>query len=170
MTLSDGVEPSGQSAPHVLEEIVRRAQQAGASDIHLQMVGNSAQLSFRLDGILVPTDTLSEPLAERVFGRIKFLARLKTYQESMPQDGRINKSDLGTHNDLRVATYPTVTGEKIVLRLFANSAVPTLQELGLPLAARTQLENFLKRHAGLLLLTGPAGSGKTTTIYSCLRF
>jgi type II secretory ATPase GspE/PulE/Tfp pilus assembly ATPase PilB-like protein len=88
----------------------------------------------------------------------------------MPQDGRINKADQGTRNDLRVATYPTLTGEKIVLRLFANSAVLTLQELGLPLAARTQLENFLRRHAGLLLLTGPAGSGKTTTIYSCLRF
>src|SRR6266850_5565331 len=170
MALSGSLEAPGPSAPQVLEEIVRRAEQAGASDVHLQMLGHSAQLSFRLDGILTATDTLPEPLAERVFGRIKFLARLKTYQESMPQDGRINKADLGAKNDLRVATYPTVTGEKIVLRLFANSAVPTLQELELPLAACTQLEGFLRRHAGLLLLTGPAGSGKTTTIYSCLRF
>ena len=91
--------PADDSAPRKLEELVHQAEQAGASDIHLQMVGAAAQVSFRLDGVMAPTTTLSEELAERVFGRIKFLAKLKTYQNSLPQDGRIGKADLGTHTE-----------------------------------------------------------------------
>src|SRR5215813_3197686 len=102
------------SAPEALEELVHQAESANASDIHLQMSANGATIAFRLDGVLAKIATLPSSLAERVFGRIKFLARLKTYQESLPQDGRIDRGELGTQNDLRVATYPTVTGEKIV--------------------------------------------------------
>jgi len=112
---------------------------------------------------------LPAELAERVFGRIKFLARLKTYQESLPQDGRIDKADVRAQNDIRVATYPTVTGEKIVLRLFNQSVVKSLRELELSSEACAELERFLRQNSGLLLLTGPVGSGKTTTIYACLR-
>jgi type II secretory ATPase GspE/PulE/Tfp pilus assembly ATPase PilB-like protein len=104
-----------------------------------------------------------------VFGRIKFLARLKTYQELLPQDGRIAHEELKSQNDIRVATYPTVTGEKIVLRLFSTGSAKTLDEIDFPAAARKELEKFLHQTKGLLLLTGPAGSGKTTTIYACLR-
>ncbi|MCL5098216.1 MAG: Flp pilus assembly complex ATPase component TadA [Candidatus Omnitrophica bacterium] len=158
------------AAPKVLEDMIRQAERAGASDVHLQMLGKVAQVSFRLDGVMTPAWELASPVAERVFGRIKFLARLKTYQESMPQDGRIDRGDLGARNDIRVATYPTVTGEKIVLRLFSSNAAPTLKELGFPTQAIETLESQLRQNAGLLLLTGPAGSGKTTTIYACLRF
>jgi len=158
------------SAPEALEELIRQAESAGASDIHLQMDGKTARVAFRLDGVMTPAGgELPEGLAERVFGRIKFLARLKTYQESLPQDGRIEKGDVAAHSDIRVATYPTVTGEKIVLRLFAASGVMTLAELGFPEAARLALEGLLRQTSGLLLLTGPSGSGKTTTIYACLR-
>src|ERR1700758_2137643 len=73
-----------RSAPEVLEELLKRAESAGASDIHLQMLGKTAQVSFRLDGVMTPATEIPDPLAERVFGRIKFLARLKTYQESLP--------------------------------------------------------------------------------------
>lgn len=156
------------SAPELLEAIVRDAESAGASDIHLHHVGEVAQLAFRLDGVMTPGAPIPQATAERLFGRIKFLARLKTYQDSLPQDGRIDRAELGSRNDVRVSTYPTVTGEKIVLRLFQGSSVRALTELGFEDSARTELERFLRSNAGLLLLTGPAGSGKTTTIHGCL--
>ncbi|HEY5233393.1 MAG TPA: ATPase, T2SS/T4P/T4SS family [Verrucomicrobiae bacterium] len=165
----DGAKNSEASAPDVLENLVQLAERAGASDIHLQMRGKMAEIGFRLDGIITPGRELPAEIAERVFGRIKFLARLKTYQESLPQDGRISRDELKCKNDIRAATYPTVTGEKIVLRLFNSSSVKTLDEIDFPENTRLELEAFLRQTSGLLLLTGPAGSGKTTTIYACLR-
>src|SRR6267378_3166181 len=164
-----GSEGSEESAPLVLERLIQQAEAAEASDIHIQMLGTKASVSFRLDGVLNPVTELAEGLAERVLGRIKFLSRLKTYQESIPQDGRIEKAEVKAQSDIRVATYPTVTGEKVVLRLFTLSALRSLDELEFPEAVLAELERFLNQTAGLLLLTGPAGSGKTTTIYACLR-
>ena len=155
-------------APRFLEDLVRRAEAACASDVHLQMRGASADVSFRLDGVMTPVAPVPEEIAERLFGRIKFLARLKTYQESLPQDGRIDRADAGSRCDLRVSTYPTVTGEKIVLRLFGAASTRDVSELGFPEGAEAEVERFLRLSAGLLLLTGPAGSGKTTTIHACL--
>ena len=129
----------------------------------------AADVWFRLDGVMTSTSELPADVADRVFGRIKFLARLKTYQESLPQDGRIDKEALNARSDIRVATYPTVTGEKIVLRLFSAGGVKALGDLGFAAEARAELGRFLDQTAGLLLLTGPAGSGKTTTIYACLH-
>ena len=160
---------SEASAPKIVEQLVADAQRAGASDIHLQMNGREASVSFRLDGLMTPAADLPGDIAGRVFGRIKFLARLKTYQDSLPQDGRIDKSAVNAASDIRVATYPTVTGEKIVLRLFNQTAVKSLTELLFPDEACAELKRFLRQNSGLLLLTGPAGSGKTTTIYACLR-
>jgi len=165
----DAAEEPCDSAPEELERLIQRAEAAGASDIHLQMNARRAEVAFRLDGVMTPALELPEGLAERVFGRIKFLARLKTYQETYPQDGRIDRDAVGAGSDVRVATYPTVTGEKIVLRLFSATPAMRLDELGFPDGARRALVRFLWQQAGLLLLTGPAGSGKTTTIYACLR-
>ena len=157
-------------APEFLERLVHQAERAGASDIHLQMLSTTAAVSFRLDGVMTPAAEIPGALGERVLGRIKFLARLKTYQESLPQDGRIEKDSLKARSDIRVATYPTVTGEKVVLRLFNAPEVRTLQQLEFPPPIQAELERFLGQTSGLLLLTGPAGSGKTTTIYACLRY
>ncbi len=162
-------DPASAPGPRALEELVRRAELSGASDIHLQRTAAGAEVSLRLDGLLTRLAPLEGELADRVFGRIKYLARLKTYQSQTPQDGRIDKADLGARRDLRVSTYPAVTGEKIVLRLFSEAAAPALDELGFPEPALRRLERTLAQPAGLLLLTGPAGSGKTTTIYACLR-
>jgi len=125
----DGEKTAETSVPKVLEQLVGQAERAGASDIHLQMRGKSAEVGFRLDGIITPARELPADVAERVFGRIKFLARLKTYQESLPQDGRISHEEVKSQNDIRVATYPTVTGEKIVLRLFNSTSVKALDEI-----------------------------------------
>ena len=158
------------SAPEFLERLVQQAEGARASDIHLQMLGQSASVCFRLDGVLTAATEIPGSLGERVIGRIKYLSRLKTYQESLPQDGRIEKESLHSGSDIRVATYPTVTGEKVVLRLFNTPDVRRLNELELPADVLSQVQSFLHQTAGLLLLTGPAGSGKTTTIYACLRY
>jgi type II secretory ATPase GspE/PulE/Tfp pilus assembly ATPase PilB-like protein len=163
----DAVE--AKPASEILEDLVALAERARASDIHLQMRGKTAGISIRRDGVITPVRELPAEVAERVFGRIKFLARLKTYQESLPQDGRIAHDELKCANDIRVATYPTVTGEKIVLRLFNPATAKSLDELALPPVAQEELKTFLRQPSGLLLLTGPAGSGKTTTIYACLR-
>src|SRR5947208_10213781 len=161
--------PADISAPKILEELVAQAERAHASDIHLQMRDGAAQVSFRLDGVMTPTKEIGADAAERVFGRIKFLARLKTYQESLPQDGRIERKEIHSQNDIRVATYPTVTGEKIVLRLFAPSDGRSLRDLDLPGEVCGEVERFLRRHSGLRLLPGPAGGGNTPTIYAGLR-
>jgi type II secretory ATPase GspE/PulE/Tfp pilus assembly ATPase PilB-like protein len=157
------------SAPEILKQLIDQAERAGASDVHLHMRDDAALVTFRLDGVMTPTTVLPQDVAERVFGRIKFLARLKTYQDSLPQDGRIDKGTLQARSDIRVSTYPTITGEKIVLRLFDTAEVRTLEQLGFAASLESELVRFLRRTFGLLLLTGPAGSGKTTTIYACLR-
>jgi general secretion pathway protein E len=158
------------TAPTLVEELCAKAERAGASDIHLQLTSAGAEVSFRLDGVLSPTNTFPPEVAERIVGRIKYLARLKTYQDSLPQDGRIDKADVGTSSDIRVSTYPTVTGEKIVLRLFSQEQAKTLAELQFPEEIRATLQEVLRKPAGLILLTGPAGSGKTSTIYAALRY
>ncbi len=163
------VDTAALPAPEIVEQLLRDAERAGASDVHLQMEDAGVAVSFRMDGLMTPVTQFPAEVAERIFGRIKFLARLKTYQESLPQDGRIDKHLVKTASDIRVATYPTVTGEKIVLRLFTTGAVQDLSDLAFPADAASELERFLRQNSGLLLLTGPAGSGKTTTIYACLR-
>ena len=158
-----------EDAPSTLERLIRAAEDAGASDLHIQMRGTTAEVSYRFDGVLTPGELLPDGLADRVIGRIKFLAKLQSWQDSLPQDGRIARQDVGSRHDLRVATYPTVTGEKAVLRLFTPGGIKALAELGFDPKTDAALNQFLRRPSGLLLLTGPAGSGKTTTIYACIQ-
>lgn len=158
----------GSSPTELLDRLLVQAESSGASDIHFQTVEGEGHVAFRMDGLLVPYRAFPRETTDRMFGRIKYLARLKTYQDSLPQEGRIPKGDSPAQSEIRVSTYPTVTGEKMVLRLFTDVEGMSLDDLGFPVDARLALLRSLSKTSGMLLLTGPAGSGKTTTIYACL--
>ena len=160
-----------ETAPEICARLFKSAHQVSTSDIHIQpLPDGSADVAYRLDGVIRPIESLDSSVAELVIGRIKFLAKLKTYEHSLPQDGRIGRSDAGIEQELRVSTFPTVSGEKIVIRFFSEQQVGSLDQLGLNLETLKTLQTFLDQTQGLLLLTGPSGSGKTTTIYSCLNY
>ena len=155
----------GQDATAAIEWLLKFATRHQASDVHLHM----GRVQFRLDGVLTNVGTLPAEAAKLVLGRVKYLAKLKTYVESLPQDGRIAADEVGLASDVRVSTYPTVTGEKLVLRLFYAEHQLTLNQLGFPAGVNDALEHQLSIRSGMILLTGPAGSGKTTTLYALLN-
>lgn len=163
-------DPGSDSAVLLLQKLLSETASANASDLHLQqMEDGSVSVAARLDGVLNPLPPIDSRTAERLFGRIKFLANMKTYQNNYPQDGRISAKDAGLGKDVRVSSYPTVDGEKIVMRFFQKTTVSGVGELGLSPEKEKRISSFLKKKSGMLLLTGPAGSGKTTTIYACLN-
>lgn len=159
----------GQDATASVQWILGFASDYRASDVHLHMVRDGCEVQFRLDGVLTQVGELPSDAAKLVFGRVKYLAKLKTYVESLPQDGRICGEEVGLASDVRVSTYPTVTGEKLVLRLFYEESQLALDGLGFPAKVQEALVNQLRIRSGMILLTGPAGSGKTTTIYALLQ-
>jgi type II secretory ATPase GspE/PulE/Tfp pilus assembly ATPase PilB-like protein len=132
----------------------------------LEPVDGGLSLRLRTDGVLREVATLPREVAPAVIARLKVLASLPTYVTELPQDGRIPRPGA----DLRLSTYPTVRGEKAAVRFFARSAADfRLDALGLPPDAREALHRALAAREGLVILTGPAGSGKTTTIYAALQ-
>ena len=158
------------SAPQILEEMVRQAERAGASDIHLQMRGKSAEVGFRFDGLIVLGSELPADVADRVFGRIKFLCAVENISgiaaAGWPHFARRVRNAKTTSASPLTRPSPA----KKSFSAFSIRPRPNrLHELSLPAAAGAELEHFLRQATGLLLLTGPAGSGKTTTIYACLR-
>jgi general secretion pathway protein E len=155
-------------ASDAVSQVLEAARTAGASDIHLQPTGDGLQVSWRIDGVLHPVSILPILLAPNVVARLKVLAELLTYRTDVPQEGRIR----GTPGEveMRVSTFPTLFGEKAVVRLFAGPGqFLRLVDLGLPEAVRDELAHLLAQTSGAIVLSGPAGSGKTTTIYACLR-
>ena len=122
----------GQDATAAVEWLLQFATRNQTSDVHLHMDRGGCRVQFRLDGVLTNVGTLPVEAAKLVLGRVKYLAKLKTYVESLPQDGRITADEVGLDSDVRVSTYPTVTGEKLVLRLFYAEHQLTLNQLGFP--------------------------------------
>src|SRR5439155_17903240 len=128
------------------------------------------EIRLRIDGVLSPAATLPRELAPNLVARLKVLAELLTYRVDIPQEGGMRPGGSTRTEDMRVSTFPTVHGEKAVVRIFNNSAqLLDLDHVGLPPDVYRTLAGLLGERTGAVFLTGPSGSGKTTTIYACLR-
>lgn len=140
-----------------------------ASDVHIEPQEERTRVRYRIDGILHEKLALPKSVHEAVVSRIKILSGMKIDEKRIPQDGRFNFKFGIEEVDLRVSTLPTVDGEKIVMRLLKKTGgIPTLNELGLRGTALKNLDTAISKPHGIILITGPTGSGKTTTLYSIL--
>lgn len=160
-----------QEAPiaKIVSTILEYAVTSRASDVHIEPQEDRLRVRYRIDGILYDKLSLPRNVQESLISRIKILAELKIDEHRLPQDGRFNFKVGDNEVDLRVSTVPTVKGEKIVMRLLRKSGgIPSLPELGLTGMALKSLETAILRPHGVILVCGPTGSGKTTTLYSVL--
>src|SRR3989338_7448757 len=140
-----------------------------ASDIHIEPQESRTRIRYRIDGMLAEKLALPRSVHEAVLSRIKILANMKIDEKRLPQDGRFNFKTTAEEIDLRVSTLPTVFGEKVTMRLLRKTGgIPTLQELGMSCVALKNLQTAVTKPHGIVLVTGPTGSGKTTTLYSIL--
>jgi len=154
----------------IVAVILRHAQEGRASDIHIEPTENNLKVRFRVDGILYTSLILPKSIQSAVISRIKILASMKIDENRVPQDGRFHSVIDNKKIDFRVSTFPTYYGEKAVLRLLDPSAgILTFDQLGIQSHNRRVLEEAIQRPFGQILLTGPTGSGKTTTLYAILR-
>ena len=154
----------------IVATILDFAVKARASDVHIEPLEEHTRVRYRIDGILMEKLVLPKKVHEAVISRIKILAELKIDERRLPQDGRFTFRAEDQEVDLRVSSLPTVDGEKIVMRLLRKTSnVPTLGELGIRGMALKNIEDSIKVPHGIVLITGPTGSGKTTTLYSVLH-
>ncbi len=160
-----------QSAPvaRIVSMILEYAVKSKASDVHIEPLEDRTRVRFRIDGILRERLSLPKRVHDAVVSRIKILSDLKIDERRIPQDGRFSYTNKKDAVDLRVSTLPTAHGEKVVMRLLRKSTkVLTLDELGLVGLARKQFKEAIHKSNGIILITGPTGSGKTTTLRTAL--
>ena len=149
--------------------LVENAISSEASDIHIEPFEDTLRIRYRIDGILYEQEAPPRRLQAAVTSRIKIMAEMNIAERRLPQDGRIRVTLHGQRVDIRVSTMPTVHGESIVMRLLQRSSVfHPLEKLGFPSDTLKRFESLIKRPHGILLVTGPTGSGKTTTLYAAL--
>lgn len=154
----------------VVDGLLRRAIVAGASDVHLDPDDDGLRVRFRIDGILESIERLPLAIAPNIIARLKVMSGLLTYSSDTPQEGAIAGAAAGIDSDVRVSTFPTVSGERAVLRLLANARrLLELGQLGHATETIERLTAMLDRPQGLIIVCGPAGSGKSTTLYAMLR-
>ena len=167
-----GVEAEANATPIIrfVDLILYQAIQDRASDIHFEPFENEFKIRYRVDGALYEMSPPPRHLALPVISRVKVMANMNIAERRLPQDGRIQKNIAGRHVDLRVSTLPTQFGESVVLRVLDRSTVNLdLEMLGMPDYIHNYLLEVIERPNGIFIATGPTGSGKTTTLYSCLR-
>lgn len=153
----------------IVSTILEYAVTSRASDVHIEPQEDRVRVRYRIDGILYDRLSLPKSVQEAVISRIKILSEMKIDEHRSPQDGRFNFKMENKEIDLRISVLPTVFGEKIVMRLLRKSGgLPTLNELGLTGNTLKNLETAILRPHGIIIVCGPTGSGKTTTLYSVL--
>lgn len=165
------VEEVVRDAPvaRIVSTILEYAVKARASDIHIEPEEERTRVRYRIDGVLQEKLSVPKKIHNSVVARIKILANLKIDEHRLPQDGRFKVQVGNTETDLRISTLPTAIGEKIVIRLLKEeSTVLTLQDLGVRGNALRSLQEALLKSNGIILVTGPTGSGKTVTLAACL--
>jgi len=169
LEIDDGV--SDAPLVRLVNSVIMQAATDGASDIHFEPQEDSLLVRVRVDGVLNESQRIPKRMANGVTTRLKVLAKLDIAERRKPQDGRISLKAraVGRMLDIRVAVLPTVEGEQVVMRLIDKSrTTPTLESLGLSEAMRDKLSEIIRRPTGALLVTGPTGSGKSTTLYAGL--
>lgn len=164
---------------HIVEEapvakitavILRHATEGGASDVHIEHTGGNIRVRFRVDGELFTSLILPVDVHNSLVARIKILANLKLDEKRKPQDGRFSARIDGRKIDFRVSTFPAYYGEKVVMRILdTQKGVKSLSELGFRAEDLEIVRNAIKRPYGIILITGPTGSGKSTTLYSMIN-
>lgn len=169
-TLEDKAEVIHEApVSNIITQLLEYAIKSRASDIHIEPLDDKTRVRYRIDGILHEKIILPRGVHDALISRIKILSSLKIEEKRLPQDGRFSFTSGKAVYDLRISTVPTIYGEKVVLRLLPKTtSAPTLQELGLRGVALKNLEAQIVRPHGIILVCGPTGSGKTTTLYSIL--
>ncbi|MDF7801277.1 ATPase, T2SS/T4P/T4SS family [Pontiellaceae bacterium B1224] len=168
--LDDMMEDAGEAPViRIVNSILIEALRKGASDIHIEPMEKSLRLRNRVDGILFENPSPPKNLQNAIISRLKIMSQLDIAERRIPQDGRFKIKALGKEVDVRMSILPTVHGEKIVMRILDKSAlVPNLKALNLDQLSLDNFEYALAQPYGMILVTGPTGSGKTTTLYSAL--
>lgn len=157
-------------AVKLADSILKEAVASNASDIHIEPFNDFVKIRYRIDGVLITNAKIPKNLYPAVLARYKILSELNIAERRIPQDGKISLSINQIDYDFRVSTIPTVHGEKIVIRIYDNSAqMQGFDYLGLNTTQKDILKHMITRPHGIVLVTGPTGSGKTTTLYTFLR-
>ncbi|OGQ69054.1 MAG: hypothetical protein A2W73_01185 [Deltaproteobacteria bacterium RIFCSPLOWO2_12_55_13] len=170
-SVQEGEATIGPQVVRLVDALIGRAIREEATDIHVEPEEKSVGARFRVDGILHNRPNISKILQPAVITRIKIMANIDISENRVPQDGRISFPWEGRNYDLRVSTFPTIYGEKIVMRVLDKERVILgLEQLGFSPSALAIFRKSIQRPNGIILVTGPTGSGKTTTLYSTLAF
>ena len=165
------LDANDQHVVHIVDWLWQYAFEQRASDIHIEPRRDSGVVRFRIDGVLHQVYAIPNPVLIAMTSRIKLLARMEIVEKRRPQDGRIKTvSPDGTEIELRISTMPTAFGEKIVMRIFTPEVlIRDFQELGFTAEDHTRWDKMIREPNGIVLVTGPTGSGKTTTLYSTMK-
>ena len=168
----DSLDPHSSSfVTQLVDLVLNDALARSVSDVHVQPTPALVQIRYRLDGVLQEAGSIDGKFAVNVVSRLKVMAGLLTYRQDVPQEGRMDEASQDLSCDMRLSTFPTVHGEKAVVRIFEpRSNLLELSQLGLTSDLYETLCSLLMQPSGAIFLTGPSGSGKTTTIYAALRF